>query len=534
MQTTPSPMASPLPAGREIAIWCILAGLGLALITWLVPHYLYTRGFPLDDAWIHMVYGRSLAREHMLAYNPGIPTVGETSPLWALLLALPHLIHLPVEGRVFLVKLMGWGLHSMGAAFIGLALYRFSRGAALVASLAVLLHPELAAASVSGMEVPLAEAFIGAQLWSLVGERRITFLILAALTPLARPEVGILGPLLGFLCAPEGTLRERLRWFRLGSFGACAGYGLMFGRNHWVSGAFLPATFSQKVASGLGAKLDALERGLTVMLPSLVPVPLIGLLGLVIGLAWFGFRLAHTREESRPIWAGISGLLLLAVCSALIYPKDIPAFYHRRYLLVGLPLFLVGLTFLGEPLTRRIPTPFRWIPGVAWLAVLLAFWPARFRHLDNDAHNIDDVQVALSRRLAALPSNDNFWAVDAGAVRYFGAPFVVDTIGLNTPEINGAAGSAFLASHPAEVLEVVPTWNRLAIPQTDVSAIHMEAFAPSTAYTVTQWKPMAVHLLLTTDHPIQGQMHVKAKLYPLYFSPLHKAQAGLAPLAPAQ
>lgn len=529
MPSTPSHMAPPLPTRGEIAAWCLIAGLGLAYITWLVPHYLYSRGFPLDDAWIHMVYGRSLAREHLLAYNPGIPTVGETSPLWAMVLALPHLIPLPVEGRVFLVKVIGWSLHAAGSAFIGLAMYRFSRGAAIVASMAVLLHPELAAAAVSGMEVPLAEAFIGAQLWSLIGERRLPFLVLAALTPFARPEAGLLGPILGFLCAPTGTIRERLRWSGLGSLGATVGYGLMFGRNHWVSGAFMPATYSQKVATGLGPKLDSLAQGLTVMLPSLVPIPLIGLVCLVIGLGWLGYHLARQRKESRPIWAGLSGLLLLAVCSALIYPKDIPAFYHRRYLLVGLPLFLVGLSFLGESLTHRLRAHLRWIPGVMWIGVLLLFWPARFRHLDNDAHNIDDVQVALGQRLAVLPAKATFWAVDAGAVRYFGTPFVVDTIGLNTPEINGADGAAFLASHPAEALEVVPTWNRLVITQSDASSIHMESFVPSTAYTVTQWKPMAVHLLLTTEHPIQGLLDVRGRHYPLFFSPLAKAQISPIP-----
>jgi MFS family permease len=443
-----------------------------------------------------------------------------------MVLALPHLIPLPVEVRVLFVKVIGWSLHALGSAFLGLALYRFSRWAAFVASLAALLHPELAAAAVSGMEIPLAEAFIGAQLWSLIGERRLTFLVLASLTPFARPEAGILGPILGFLCAPTSTLREHLRWFGLGSLGASAGYGLMFGRNHWVSGAFMPATYSQKVATGLGAKLDSLAQGLTALLPSIIPIPLIGLVGLVIGLGWLGYHLTRQRRESRPIWAGLSGLLLLAVCSALIYPKDIPAFYHRRYLLVGLPLFLAGLSFLGESLTQRLRTPLRWILGATWIGVLLLFWPARFQHLDNDAHNIDDVQVALGRRLATLPTEANFWAVDAGAVRYFGAPFVVDTIGLNTPEISGAAGAAFLASHPAEALEVVPTWNRLVITQSNASSIHMEPFVPSTAYTVTQWKPMAVHLLLTTGRPIQGLVQVRARYYPLFFSPLPKAQIG--------
>ena len=43
-------------------------------------------GLPLDDAWIHMVYARSLAALHGFAYNPGQLETGSTSPLWAVLL----------------------------------------------------------------------------------------------------------------------------------------------------------------------------------------------------------------------------------------------------------------------------------------------------------------------------------------------------------------------------------------------------------------------------------------------------------------
>src|SRR5688500_19976530 len=49
-------------------------------------------GFPLDDAWIHMVYGRSLAEDGLLAFNTGVPTTGSTSPLWAGLVAIAHLL----------------------------------------------------------------------------------------------------------------------------------------------------------------------------------------------------------------------------------------------------------------------------------------------------------------------------------------------------------------------------------------------------------------------------------------------------------
>src|SRR5574341_394192 len=48
------------------------------------------RGFPLDDAWIHLVYARSLVPEGGLHYNAGQPETGMTSPLWVLLLAAVH------------------------------------------------------------------------------------------------------------------------------------------------------------------------------------------------------------------------------------------------------------------------------------------------------------------------------------------------------------------------------------------------------------------------------------------------------------
>ena len=44
------------------------------------------QGLPLDDAWIHLVYARSLAAWHGFAYNPGQLETGSTSPLWAVLL----------------------------------------------------------------------------------------------------------------------------------------------------------------------------------------------------------------------------------------------------------------------------------------------------------------------------------------------------------------------------------------------------------------------------------------------------------------
>src|SRR5210317_127564 len=51
-------------------------------------------GFPLDDAWIHQTYARNLAETGQLAYLPGQPSAGSTSPAWSFLLSVSYLLGL--------------------------------------------------------------------------------------------------------------------------------------------------------------------------------------------------------------------------------------------------------------------------------------------------------------------------------------------------------------------------------------------------------------------------------------------------------
>jgi hypothetical protein len=492
----------------------------LLLVAWIAPAYLRHRGFPLDDAWIHMVYGRSLAREGMLAYNPGTPAVGETSPLWAAFLTLPHLLGLAPAGAVLWVKLAGWALHVAAAFLVGRALGHLSRGLAWLAFLVILLHPELAAAAMSGMEVPLAEAMIALQIGSLVQGRPGWFGLAALLAPGCRPEVGILAPMLGLGCAPGGHPENRVRWAGIGLAGAALGYGLLFSRCHLISGSWLPSTYHAKVVPGIYAKSYWMYRGVYDLLPSLLPLPKVCLLlfiFLLMGLA--GFRLARGGEV-RPVLMGLAGFVLLMVCSALSHPLEVQDFYFRRYLLVGLVPVLVAAAFLGEVATRPLPSWMRWIFGGGWVLALVLLWPARFRHLDNDAHNIDDVQVELGRSLARLPAEAGIWVVDAGAVRYFAKGFVVDLMGLNTPEMLGPNASAFLAAHPAQVVEVVPGWNGLDLTGVDRGVVTAREFKPSTPYTITSFQPMAGHSLVTASKPVHGQVKIRGKVFPLWLSPL--------------
>ena len=122
-----------MPAGSlaVIAAPLVAAVCGLAALHMAAPAYLFGQGFPLDDAWIHAVYARELAQSGALAYNPGVPATGETSPLWAIVLAMPHAIA-GASMAVLLTKLVGFAMHAASAVLIALAIRDVCREAWLL------------------------------------------------------------------------------------------------------------------------------------------------------------------------------------------------------------------------------------------------------------------------------------------------------------------------------------------------------------------------------------------------------------------
>src|SRR5436190_22582618 len=91
-------------AGAGTGRWPALLGLLLALLP--VVALLAAEldlldgrlGLPLDDAWIHQQFARSLARGEGLAFDPGVRVAGSTAPLWTAVLSLAFLLHLPPLG----------------------------------------------------------------------------------------------------------------------------------------------------------------------------------------------------------------------------------------------------------------------------------------------------------------------------------------------------------------------------------------------------------------------------------------------------
>lgn len=442
----------------------------------------FRAGFPIDDAWIHMVYGAALRDEGSLAYNAGVPATGCTSPLWALLGGLAHLASgqpTPSPRAVVWVKLFGAAAH-VASAVLAARLARAcaplgcSRDAsALAAGALVAALPALAFSAVSGMEVSLASALMLGALVAGVRDRHALAGLLAGLAVVARPECALAVAAVVALAALRSAAR---RPALVAAAAAGAPIALLVARTLAASGRPLPATFYAK-ASFAASGVPAALRGAALTVAAAMPSGLT-LLGLLVAVSLAcGARAAvlHLRGR-RPdallpaVTGGAASLLGLAyiVGASLSIRLEIPEhFYFQRYVLPGLPLLAVGVAHGASCAFERALAA---LPGrgpalraaaLAALAVALAACaaatPGARRSYREAVANVDAVQVATGRWAASsLPPDGVLWSVDAGAVRYWGRRRVVDAMGLNTPEL--VVGGHVPLAWSADAVVVVPRY----------------------------------------------------------------------------
>ncbi len=504
---------------RSLAVISALAAAlcGLAALHIAAPPYLFGQGFPLDDAWIHAVYAREFARSGALAYNPGVPATGETSPLWAIVLAVPHAIA-GTSIAVLLTKLLGFAMHAASAVLIALAIRDVCGEAWLLPAsggVLVALHPDLLAASVSGMEVPLATLVIG---WAALAAVRANVLLAASLGAasfLARPESTAIAVLLPLVYWIRTQPRVALKLSLCALLGAVVSIVVICTRNILVSGMPLPATFYAKanVASLVSIHWQRVGFGQVLGLMPLVNVA--GVLAVLAGVCALTLIRSQTTSCGRLAAAlYVSGVGFCAISFALVRPIDPPAFYFQRYVLPALLPIVAALPLLAHEMLRVAHVRARVAVGVLVIvmsAVLLASAPGRYRRLSNDARNIDDVQVAFGHALSTAAPAATAWVVDAGATRYFGRAFVVDLMGLNTFELLKPGAQAFLDRHPPSYLDVFKRWS--SIEWNHHGTIRSQSFVTSTPYTVTSTRAMREHTLVLCEPGLTGRIKVRARMY---------------------
>jgi hypothetical protein len=414
-------------------------------------------GFPLDDAWIHQTYARNLAQTGQLAYVPGQPSAGSTSPAWSYLLSVSYLVGL--DHRLWAYLLGGLSL----AATAWLA-YRLShrlvpsrQAAALLTGLFCAVEWHLVWAAASGMETMLFTALSLALLeyffsqmatrqsrqgpatlqaeQSIVGAVGIG--LLGGILTLTRPEGLVLTGLVlvALVLLPFPFTRSELKGRLLAAGASLLALGIILAPylafNSRTSGSLFPNTFYAKQTE-YQVDWPLHVRFWRVLSPTLVGAQAL----LVPGFLYSFYRIVRRRD-----WPAMVPLVWwLAFLSA--YALRLPASYqHGRYLIPTIPiLVLYGIwstALLLHPRSRHLLLRVlsRGLPlAIAILALL--FWGRGALAYRDDVGLIEGEMVAIAHWLNDNTAPDDLIAVhDIGAVGYLSDRTLLDLAGLITPEV---------------------------------------------------------------------------------------------------
>jgi hypothetical protein len=492
----------------------------LALVYLAAERRIGPFGFPLDDAWIHAQFATNLAHGHGLAFNAGEPSTGSTSPLWTALLALPIALGI---SAVTAAKTMGIVLAAIAAilAFDLARLLSGSTAAGCVAGGAVACSARLTWGAVSGMEVPLDVALVVLTLVVFVrdeGERGWIWGLLAGLATLARPETGVLFPILAGVVLTSGSRlgsRARLRgviapatW----AFVVVVAVDLVI--NVLVSGRPLPATFYAKTA-GAGlfnaiGRFDVAEIARSITSRPLatlnafvrftVEQSAIAFLFVLVGL------LATVGVLGRPRrLAGVAVPLFLVLSPIVVGAvAPIPHYFLQdgRYVAHLLALFFVVAAVGTAELAGRARYP-SIVWGLAILAIVrllsqdVSYAPTYAAQVDN----INRLHVAMGEWLATHTApTDAIATNDIGAIGFFSGRRVIDLEGLVTPAVlpyrAQRAYVSFVEHARPAWLVIFPEWYPELAARTDlfhevsrITVPHVSAAHDSLVVYATPWTP---------------------------------------------
>ncbi|MCP4292514.1 MAG: hypothetical protein GY780_11860 [bacterium] len=208
---------------RARIIRLLLAATLMAAAGWVL------RGYITDDTYIHLRYAQNLIDRGEFSFNPGQGSYGATSPLWIFGLAILLKIGMPPFAAAWVLGCVSGVtmILIMDSILERMTFHPIWKGALLVLATSDVWFLRW---SYSGMETPLATAFLLLLLWPLVSGRDLGWGVTrealwmrylgwgvtAGLAGLIRPEFMILAP----LALPWLLWFE---YFRAGSVGGLSG-----------------------------------------------------------------------------------------------------------------------------------------------------------------------------------------------------------------------------------------------------------------------------------------------------------------------
>lgn len=491
--------SEPFVNPTRLAAWVVLIALQVGLGAWFMADRApqsdaALHGFPLDDAWIHLVYGRSVAESLIPRYND-TAEAGFTSMAWMLVCAVAQWVSW-ATGLSIGVSLKALGVASGAlmsiSVFEAVVALGSARPAALVAAALCGATPLLAFSQVSGMEVCLAA---GLGVWVITALAREKWLAAGMLLGLAfwtRPEFALQAVVTGIallVAWRRAAFREhRASLLRVGLSVAIMGVAWC-GYCLAVTGRILPNTFYVKFTSA-----HRWESVVTIVDEILRPMPcnflgagaLLSAIGViclfkrprVAGMVAFLFPIvllaatAVTRDMKRGAGGGDGGFTeLLAAYAAGMPEMHGGYFYWTRYAAPAIPFlfvwFGVGLTALlpARPQAEQAPTAdsglgaagappsrqkhashrgpvfaARWLAAIILIMIAGRQYPQKLAERRDEfawnCDNIEKAQVAIGKWVNEnVPQDQAVCVNDAGAIRYFGRRRTIDLEGLNAHDL---------------------------------------------------------------------------------------------------
>lgn len=490
---------SPAPGWREslssqLPAW--LPGICfLCLCAWLFVADLNTNGqpwgFPLDDAWIHMTFGRNLAQGAGFGVNPGEPCGASTSVLWSLWLAVLHLLpaQFGLAGVIACVKASGvlLGLAALAGTRRFLRASGLTGGETVAGLLTVLAAYPLSWAALSGMEVPLTCALCA---WAVAyqaeaaneadsGRARRIAAVLWALATLARPENAV------FLVVSVVLMSRNEKQGRISGVARLAGWVLPLVLMYvftmiYISGKPWPSTLEAKMTAGAlpamaragdwagipAAALAGCAKALGESMNFLLGENVVALaVFLLAPPCWFVSRKERMeRGAVETAWFAWASLAVQAGLVAVVAAPESYSAFHGRYLAhtvwIAVPAAMVFACAAWRALGK---------PRLIWAVALLGLLAAADRQIDLadsyalETSNITNLQVRIARWFGeCLPKGGAVAINDVGAMGYFSGRRLVDLEGLITPQAiswNRAGRiDAFLEAVKPDYLLIFPYW----------------------------------------------------------------------------
>lgn len=428
---------------RSHALVAALLASAAACVFWL-PALPAARGFfpaPLDDVYIHFDFARSLAAGHPFAWIPGQGySSGETAPLYALVLAVPHVFTSRHE------VVAAW------AAFVTVACV-----AKLLSAVRTLAHPcpawlswlvALVPVSIgivdwslfSGMETSVFAAALAGALLALDRARRVVqgharaewrLGAWGVALVLSRPEAAVVVATFALVAArgsgPRSALATIARVAIPGALAASAVLALnwIFTGDPRHAGAQLKLLSSNPYLSEvdrarayvetlvvLGKKVLRVELGATPWLA--IVWPLCALVGSFAG-------------GRRPV---ASACVISAVAWTLLVTWNGNAPFHNfRYYAPAFLLLAIAAALGIAAVGRR-----RRLAGAALAVLVVASAasrvPGQVRHFRAAVANVRDQHVEVGLRLRELDAASVVLVGDAGAIPYVSRKRAVDALGL--------------------------------------------------------------------------------------------------------